>query len=242
MEPHDVTRKLAAILSADVVGYSRLMEADEQAALGALKSCRAAIQRACEQHSGRIVNAPGDSILAEFPSAVEAVRCAAEIQHDLNIWNSTLPAEQRMHYRIGVNLGEVIEESDGTLYGDGVNIAARLEGLAEAGGVCLSGKVFDEVERRLDLPFDYVGEHAVKNIAKPIRVYRLRGEAAAAPRPARRRLSPGARIFVVGAAALIAVAVAAAGIWQCADRCRTPKIHCWRCPRARRSRCCRLST
>lgn len=136
MEPHDVTRKLAAILSADVVGYSRLMQADEQAAFEMLKACRAAIRRAVEQHAGRIVNAPGDSILAEFHSAVEAVRCAAEIQHDLITRNSALSPERRMEYRIGVNLGEVIEESDGTLYGDGVNIAARLEGLAEAGGVC----------------------------------------------------------------------------------------------------------
>jgi adenylate cyclase len=190
------------------------MQADEGAALELLKSCRAAIQRAVEQHSGRIVNAPGDSMLAEFPSAVEAVRCAAEIQHDLKHSNSALPPEQRMDYRIGVNLGEVIEESDGTLYGDGVNIAARLEGLAEAGGVCLSGKVFDEVERRLDLPLDYVGEHAVKNIAKPVRVYRLRSEAAAAPRATRRRLGPRARISLVGAAALIVVAVAAALTWQ----------------------------
>jgi class 3 adenylate cyclase len=175
-EPH---RKLAAILSADVVGYSRLMQADEQATLDTLKSSRTVIAGHIERHRGRVVNAPGDAILAAFPSAVEAVRCAVEIQQDLQERNIALSPERRMQYRIGVNLGDVIEETDGTLYGDGVNIAARLEGLAEAGGVCISGKVFDEVKNKLDLGFQFLGAQSVKHIADPVRAYRVAPQAGA---------------------------------------------------------------
>ena len=134
MADPDVNRKLAAIMSADVVGYSRLMQADDAATVATLQEYRAAIGRVIDRHKGRVVNAPGDNILAEFPSAVEAVQCAAEIQKVLEGRNLELPAERRMEFRIGVNLGDVIEEEDGTIYGDGVNVAARLEGLAEPGG------------------------------------------------------------------------------------------------------------
>src|SRR5262245_50531014 len=173
MADESTKRKLTAILSADAVGYSRLMGEDERATLAALKICRTAISSGVAQHHGRVVNAPGDSVLAEFPSAVEAVLAAVEIQQRLKDCNAPLPAERQMRYRIGVNLGDVLEEPDGTLYGDGVNVAARLESIAEADGICVSGKVLEEVEGKIDVAFDFAGEDAVKNIAKPVRVYRV---------------------------------------------------------------------
>ena len=135
-------RKLAAILSADAVGYSRLMAADEAATVETLKSFRDIIARLMVRHGGRVVNAPGDALLAEFPSAVEAVQAAVEVQKSLEGHNIELEAERRMQFRIGVNLGDVIEEADGTIYGDGVNIAARMEALAEGGGVCISSTIY----------------------------------------------------------------------------------------------------
>ena len=176
-------RKLAAILSADVVGYSRLMAANEAATVETLKSYRDIIARLVVRRGGRVVNAPGDALLAEFPSAVEAVQAAIEIQQSVEGHNIELEADRRMQFRIGVNLGDVIEEADGTIYGDGVNIAARLEALAEGGGVCISSTVYDAVEGKLSFGFDFLGEHQVKNIAKPVRVYRVRAESK--PPPAR---------------------------------------------------------
>ena len=176
-------RKLAAILSADVVGYSRLMAANEAATVETLKSYRDIIARLVVRRGGRVVNAPGDALLAEFPSAVEAVQAAVEVQKSLEGHNIELESERRMQFRIGVNLGDVIEEADGTIYGDGVNIAARMEALAEAGGVCISSTVYDAVEGKLSFGFDFLGEQQVKNISKPVRVYRVRAE----PRPISRR-------------------------------------------------------
>ena len=181
-------RKLAAILSADVVGYSRLMAANEAATVETLKSYRDIIARLVVRRGGRVVNAPGDALLAEFPSAVEAVQAAIEIQKSVEGHNIELEAERRMQFRIGVNLGDVIEEADGTIYGDGVNIAARLEALAEGGGVCISSTVYDAVEGKLSFGFDFLGEHQVKNIAKPVRVYRVRAE----PKPPPVRLGRSA--------------------------------------------------
>ena len=169
-------RKLAAILSADVVGYSRLMAADEAATVETLKAYRDIITRLVARHGGRVVNAPGDALLAEFPSAVEAVQAAIEIQQSVEGHNIELEADRRMQFRIGVNLGDVIEEVDGTIYGDGVNIAARLEALAEGGRVCISSTVYDAVEGKLSFGFDFLGEQQVKNIAKPVRVYCVRAE------------------------------------------------------------------
>ncbi|MFZ0399071.1 MAG: adenylate/guanylate cyclase domain-containing protein [Methyloceanibacter sp.] len=170
-------RKLAAILSADVVGYSSLMAANEAATVETLKAYRDIIARLVVRHGGRVVNAPGDALLAEFPSAVEAVQAAIEIQKSVEAHNIELEADRRMQFRIGVNLGDVIEETDGTIYGDGVNIAARMEALAEGGGVCISSIVYDAVEGKLSYGFDFLGEQQVKNIAKPVRVYRVRSEA-----------------------------------------------------------------
>ena len=184
-------RKLAAILSADAVGYSRLMQADEAATVETLNAYRPAMRRVIERHNGRVVNAPGDALLAEFASVVEAVSAAVEIQQALEGRNMELPAERRMHFRIGVNLGDVIEQGDGTIYGDGVNIAARMEALAEGGGVCISSTVFDSVEGKLALGFDFLGEQQVKNIAKPVRVYRVRTEARPASERARSQAIKG---------------------------------------------------
>ena len=153
-------RKLAAILSADVVGYSRLMAANEAATVETLKSYRDIIARLVVRHGGRVVNAPGDALLAEFPSAVEAVQAAIEIQQSVEGHNIELEADRRMQFRIGVNLGDVIEEADGTIYGDGVNIAARMEALAEGGSVCISSTVYDAVEGKLALRVRFSGRAA----------------------------------------------------------------------------------
>jgi adenylate cyclase len=170
----DENRKLAAIMSADVVGYSKLMADDEATTVKILQDYRAAIAGVVERHKGRVVNAPGDNILADFPSAVEAVECASEIQQVLKGRNLELAVDRRMEFRIGINLGDVIEEADGTIYGDGVNIAARMEALADTGGICISSTIFDAVEGKLDFGFDFLGAQEVKNIDRPISVYRVR--------------------------------------------------------------------
>jgi adenylate cyclase len=168
-------RKLAAIFSTDVAGYSRLMGDDEEATIRTLTAYRALISSLIRQYRGRVVDSPGDNLLAEFASVVDAVRCAVEIQQTLKIENAELPDHRRMQFRIGINLGDVIIEGE-RLYGDGVNITARLESLAEPGGICISGTVYDHVENKLALHYDYQGEQSVKNIAKPVRVYRVSGE------------------------------------------------------------------
>lgn len=159
-----------------MVGYSRLMAANEAATVQGLKSCRDIVARLVAGHGGRVVNAPGDALLAEFQSAVEAVQAAIEIQKSVEGQNIELEPERRMQFRIGVNLGDVIEDTDGTIYGDGINIAARMEALAEGGGVCISSIVYDAVEGKLACGFDFLGEQQVKNIAKPVRVYRVRSD------------------------------------------------------------------
>ncbi|MCP8688440.1 adenylate/guanylate cyclase domain-containing protein [Marinobacterium sedimentorum] len=174
MSPSQGQRKLTAILSADVVGYSHLMGEDEQATVDTLKQYQQAIGRVIERHMGRIVDAPGDNILAEFPSAVEAVNGAVEIQKVLEGRNLELPSERRMEFRIGVNLGDVIEDDSGIIFGDGVNIAARMEALAEPGGICISSPVYDAVEGKVHFGYDFLGEQRVKNIAMPVSVYRVR--------------------------------------------------------------------
>jgi adenylate cyclase len=163
-------RKLTAILSADVKGYSRLMGEDEEATIRTLTACREVFATRIHQHRGRVVDSPGDNLLAEFASAVDAVQYAVEIQ----------PDSRKMEFRIGINVGDVIVEGE-RLYGDGVNIAARLEGLADAGGICISGTVHDHIRNKLALTYEYVGEQEVKNIAKPVRVYRVQRESWATP-------------------------------------------------------------
>src|SRR5512136_2898644 len=172
MTTQEVKRKLAAILSADVKGYSRLMGEDERGTVHTLNTYMDLMTGLIQHHRGRVVGTAGDSMLAEFASVVDAVECAVEIQKELKTQNAELPENRRMEFRIGVNLGDVIEDGEQIL-GDGVNIAARLESLSEAGGVCISGTAYDQVENKLSLGYEYLGEQAVKNIAKPVRVYRV---------------------------------------------------------------------
>ena len=172
-------RKLTAILSADVKGYSRLMGDDEEATIRTLTTYRSAISDLVQQYRGRVVDTTGDNLMAEFTSAVDAVKCALEVQRELAERNAELSHERRMEFRIGLNIGDVVEEED-RIYGDGVNIAARVEGLAEAGGICISGRVYDQVENKLDLKCKFLGEQKVKNITRPVRVYQVRTESNAA--------------------------------------------------------------
>src|SRR5262245_2264534 len=174
-----MARKLAAIFSTDVAGYSRLMGDDEEATIRTLTAYRAVISSRIQYHRGRVVDSPGDNLLAEFASVVDAVRCAVEIQHALKVKNDELPEHRQMQFRIGINLGDVVVEGE-RLYGDGVNIAARLESLSVPCGSCISGTVYDQVETKLPLNYDYQGEQTVKNIAKPVRTYRVVMDAAAA--------------------------------------------------------------
>ena len=162
-----VERKLAAIFSADVRGYSRLMGEDEEATIRTLTAYRQVMTTLIQQHRGRVVDSPGDNLLAEFASAVDAVRCAVEVQHELKVRNAELPDQCKMEFRIGLNVGDVIVEGE-RIYGDGVNIAARLEGLAEPSGICISGTVYDQIKNKLALSYEYLGEQTVKNIAKPV--------------------------------------------------------------------------
>jgi adenylate cyclase len=168
-----VERRLAAILAADVAGYSRLMERDEAGTLARLRTLRRdLIDPKIAEHKGRIVKTTGDGILIEFPSVVEAVACAVALQLELAARNDATAEDERIQFRVGINSGDVIVE-DGDIHGDGVNIAARLEGIAEPGGICVSGIVHDQVQGRLDCAFTDIGEQRLKNITRPVRVYRV---------------------------------------------------------------------
>ena len=173
MNTQEVKRKLTAILSADVKGYSRLMGEDEKRTVSTLSTYRKIMTTLIHQYRGRVVDAPGDNVLAEFGSIVDAMQCAIEIQKELKARNTELPENQKMEFRMGVNIGDVIEEGK-KIYGDGVNIAARIESLAEGGGICISGTAYDQVKNKLDLEYEFLGEKEVKNIAEPVRVYRVR--------------------------------------------------------------------
>jgi adenylate cyclase len=178
-----VERRLAAILAADVAGYSRLMSADEEGTHERLKEhFRALIYPKITEHHGRIVKNTGDGLLAEFPSAVNAVRCAAEIQRTMIDRNANIPEDKRIRFRIGVNLGDVIVEPE-DIFGEDVNIASRLEALAEPGGICISRAVRDRIGERLPYSFEDIGEQSVKNIAHPVYVFRVRLEGQTKPRP-----------------------------------------------------------
>ena len=170
------TRRLAAILAADVAGYSRLMGADEEGTLGRLRALRAElIDPKIAAHNGRLVKTTGDGLLVEFSSVVDALRCATELQAGMAERRATVPADKRIEFRIGINVGDIVVE-DGDIFGDGVNVAARLEGLAEPGGICVSARVQEDAAGRLDLDFEDMGEQQLRNIARPVRVYALRAE------------------------------------------------------------------
>ena len=172
MATKDFKRKLSAILSADVAGYSRLMGEDEAATVSTIETYREVMSTLIKQHRGRVVDSPGDNALAEFGSVVDAVQCGMAVQNELQARNAELPENRRMKFRIGINLGDVIEEGD-RIYGDGVNIAARLEALADPGGICVSKTAFDQIETKLPLGYEYLGDQTVKNIPKPVGAYRV---------------------------------------------------------------------
>ena len=172
MATKELKRKLAAIFSADVKGYSGLMGSDENSTVLTLTAYRKEISSLVNKHRGRVVDSPGDNLLAEFASVVDAVQCAVKVQEKLKSKNKGLPENRRMEFRIGINLGDVIEKRK-RIYGDGINVAARIEGLAEAGGISISGTAYDQVKNKLDLGFGYTGEQTVKNIAEPVRVYKV---------------------------------------------------------------------
>src|SRR5437879_3298243 len=168
------TRRLAAILAADVAGYSRLMGADEEGTLAALKELRRELaDPKIKEHRGRIVKTTGDGLLVEFASVLDAVRCAVEVQREMVERNAAVPERRRIQFRIGINLGDIIKDGR-DIYGDGVNVAARLEALAEPGGICVNRVVRDQVRDKLDFAFEDAGEQLVKHIARPLRVYRIR--------------------------------------------------------------------
>jgi len=202
-------RRLAAIVAADVAGYSRLMGADEEGTIAALHGHRqAVIEPKLEEFHGRIANTAGDSFLIEFPSAVDALRCAIDIQAGIAARNADIPEDRQLILRIGINVGDVVTNGD-DLLGDGVNVAARLEGLAETGGICLSRSARDQVRDRLDVALEDLGEIEVKNIARPVRVFRVSGVGAAPNKAAR----PGRSWSRYGIAAAVAIVAVGAGLW-----------------------------
>jgi adenylate cyclase len=215
MEQKGFHRKLTAILSADVAGYSRLMQNDEAATVKTLEVYKTAISDLVKQHRGRVVDSPGDNLLADFASVVDAVQCAVATQKELQARNTEFTENRKMQFRIGVNLGDVIEE-ESRIYGEGVNIAARLESLAQPGGICISKTVFDQIEMKLPLGYEYLGEQPVKNIAKPVEAYRVLMEprvTVAGKERAAQRSQKSKRLIVTGAVAGLVVAIGV-GIWH----------------------------
>jgi adenylate cyclase len=216
MTEERVKRKISAILSADVAGYSRLMGEDEVSTVRTLEAYRKVMSDLIEQFRGRVVDSPGDNLLSEFSSVVDAVQCAVEIHEVIRAKNEELPEDRRMLFRIGVNLGDVIEEGD-RIYGDGVNIAARLEGLAEAGGICISGSAHEQIKNKLALGYEYIGEHTVKNIAEPLKVYRVpMGPKGAAPKEGNEKKTKlkNWQWTALGAVGAIIVIIGALAIWN----------------------------
>jgi adenylate cyclase len=215
MATGDVKRKLTAIFSADVEGYSRLMEEDELATVETLTSHKEIMRKLIRQYRGRVVDSTGDNLLAEFTSVVDAVQCAVEVQQILSAKNEALPENRRMNFRIGINSGDVIEEGE-LIYGDGVNVAARVESLAEGGGISISGTAFDQLGKKLPLGYEYVGEQTVKNIRKPVRVYRVLTEAEAVGKViGEERAKPKQlRWAAIGGVVVLVLVVGALAIWN----------------------------
>jgi adenylate cyclase len=216
MATQDFKRKLTAILSADAEGYSRLMGEDEEATVRTITAHRKVIASVIEKYRGRVVDSPGDNILAEFVSVVDAVQSAVEIQEVIRAKNAELPDERRMEFRIGINLGDVIQEGE-RIYGDGVNIAARVEGLADGGGICISGSAYEQIENKLALGYEYIGEHTVKNIVKPIRVYRVpTGPETLQRVTEERRPAPGWQKAALAVVIVLLVVTGGVAIWRAA--------------------------
>ena len=216
MSAEKYKRKLTAIFSADVVGYSRLMGEDEAATVDTITKYREIMADLIQQHRGRMVDSPGDNILAEFASVVDAAQCSVSVQKEIQARNTELPVTRRMQFRIGINLGDVIEEGE-RIYGDGVNIAARLEALADPGGVCISKTAFDHIESKLPLGYEYIGEQAVKNISKPVMAYKVLMD----PRVTtsgeienKRVMPPWSKKSAIAAGISIIIIFMALGIWS----------------------------
>ena len=214
MDRKPFKRKLTAIFSADVEGYSRMMSEDEDTTVRTLKAYRELIAEIIQKHQGRVVDFPGDNLLAEFASVVDAVQCAVAVQKDLKRRNNELPENRRMEFRIGVNLGDVIEDEK-TIYGDGVNIAARIEGLAARGGICVSGSAYEQIKNKLTLGYEYIGERTVKNIPDPVKVYRVLMEPEASGHVIGEKTARWLRTgWIASAAIVLFVLAAAAIIWN----------------------------
>ena len=208
------TRKLAAILVSDVVGYSRLAGTDEDRILARLRALRSdLIDPIIAVHNGRVVKRTGDGVIVESRSVVDAVRCAIEVQNGMVERNAGVPPERRIEFRVGIHLGDVVEESDGDLMGDGVNIAARLEGIAKPGAICLSEQAYWQVKGRRDLAVSDLGPTQLKNIAEPVRVYSLEVGGSAKAKPAKYAALKQGSTFVVLAAGMVALIVIAGGAW-----------------------------
>jgi adenylate cyclase len=219
------TRKLAAILAADVVGYSRLAGSDEDRTLARLRALRSdLIDPTIAVHNGRVVKRTGDGILIEFRSVVDAVRCAMEVQNGMAERNAGLPPERRIEFRCGIHLGDVVEESDGDLMGDGVNIAARLEGIAKPGAICLSEDAYRQVKSRLDLAVSDLGATQLKNIAEPVRVYALEVGKPAQAKPTKAATPKQRSMFVLPGAGIVALIVIAGGAWYFLGATRTAPV------------------
>jgi TolB-like protein/class 3 adenylate cyclase len=222
MATQKVKRKLTAILSADVEGYGRLMGEDEESTVRTLTTYREIMSGLIQQYRGRVVDYPGDNILAEFTSVVDAVQCGVEIQQVLKARNAALPESRRMEFRIGVNLGDVIEEGE-RIYGDGVNIAARLEAMAEGGGVCISGSAYDQIKNKLALGYEYLGEKEVKNIAEPVRVYKAQIEPVA--KRAGKKAGLGRwRWAVLSVATVLVIGAGIVAVWNFYFRPSPPSV------------------
>ena len=215
-------RRLATILAADVAGYSKLMAQDEEATVRTLRSHREVIDKLIARHEGRIFNTAGDAVLAEFGSAVEAVRCAITIQDELRVRNAELVTDRQMQFRIGINVGDVLVDGD-DLLGDGINVAARLEGIAKPGGVCISGSTFEQVKNKLSIGFEDLGRQQLKNIPEPVPAFGITsvpvsvtgGSAQSATQMAALESVKTRRNLFLGVAAAIVVVVAGGvAIWQ----------------------------
>ena len=215
-KPQPIERRLATIMMADVAGYSRMMGENEEGTVATLRGHREIFDALLKAHRGRVFNTAGDAILAEFPSAVEAVRCATEIQTALRTRNEHLPAEQRMWFRIGINLGDVIVQGD-DLLGDGVNVAARIQTVAEPGGVCISGSVYDQIQNKLTLQIRQLGEKSFKNIAQPIRTFSITDDGAPPVAGARWRSLRKTPMIGTAVALIALIAAAGAASWYYRD-------------------------
>jgi len=208
-------RKLTAILSADVEGYSRLMGDDEEATVRTLTSYREVLSTLIKQHNGKVLDSPGDNLLAEFVSVVDAVQCAVAVQKEIKARNDELPESRKMQFRIGINLGDVIQEEE-RIYGDGVNIAARLEGLANPGGICISKTAFDQIESKLPYGYEFLGDQTVKNIAKPVGAYHVLMEprVTVAGEPKKEKPAPMRRKAILAGGVALVVVIIVAVIWN----------------------------